>query len=105
MSKVMDVVCGMMVDVDTAAARSTFDGSTYYFCTVECRDLFESNPARYTARDEAADSAVSSAKDVEVASHEPPFTKSGPIAAPKFGSAGSGGLEFEPGPKRHGKVK
>jgi YHS domain-containing protein len=47
MPKVMDVVCGMMVDTDTAAARSTFDGTTYYFCTVECRDLFEANPARY----------------------------------------------------------
>jgi hypothetical protein len=27
---------------------------------------------------------------------EPPNTKSGPFAAPKFGSAGSGGAEFEP---------
>lgn len=30
----------------------------------------------------------------------PPRTKSGPIAAPKFGSAGSGGAELEPGPER-----
>jgi P-type Cu+ transporter len=101
MSKVTDVVCGMMVDTDTAAARSTFDGTTYYFCTVECRDLFEANPARYTARD-VADSATAATEDVELERHEPPFTKQGPIVAPKFGSAGSGGLEFEPGPERHG---
>lgn len=102
MSKIMDVVCGMMVDSDTAAARSTFDGTTYYFCTVECRDLFEANPARYAARGDVADSSVASTGDAELERHEPRFTKQGPVVAPKFGSAGSGGLEFEPGPERHG---
>lgn len=30
----------------------------------------------------------------------PPRTTRGPITAPKFGSAGSGGAELEPGPER-----
>jgi len=30
----------------------------------------------------------------------PPRTTSGFFTAPKFGSAGSGGLEFEPGPEK-----
>ncbi|HEY9448886.1 MAG TPA: hypothetical protein VIQ60_04000 [Gemmatimonadaceae bacterium] len=30
----------------------------------------------------------------------PPYTTTGPITVPKFGSAGSGGLENEPGPER-----
>ncbi len=30
----------------------------------------------------------------------PPRTTKGKITAPKFGSAGSGGAEFEPGPER-----
>jgi hypothetical protein len=30
----------------------------------------------------------------------PPRTTTGPITAPKFGSAGSGGAEIEPGPER-----
>ena len=30
----------------------------------------------------------------------PPHTTSGKITAPKFGSAGSGGAELEPGPPR-----
>lgn len=30
----------------------------------------------------------------------PPRTTTGPITAPKFGSAGSGGAELEPGPER-----
>ena len=41
---------------------------------------------------EGADRKAGS-KDVK---NEPPNTKSGPFAAPKFGSAGSGGAEFEP---------
>ncbi|HJU88718.1 MAG TPA: hypothetical protein VJ672_04960 [Gemmatimonadaceae bacterium] len=31
----------------------------------------------------------------------PPRTTSGPITAPKFGSAGSGGAELEPGPRKN----
>jgi hypothetical protein len=30
----------------------------------------------------------------------PPRTTTGPVTSPKFGSAGSGGAELEPGPKR-----
>jgi YHS domain-containing protein len=99
MARVKDIVCGMTVDSDTAPARSTFEGTTYYFCTVECRDLFEANPARYISRSVVADVATGD----ELEKHEEPFTKAGPIVTPKFGSAGSGGLEFEPGPERHGK--
>jgi hypothetical protein len=43
------------------------------------------------------------ADDLDVdnfAASEPPFTKTGNITAPKFGSAGSGGAELEPGPER-----
>ena len=31
---------------------------------------------------------------------DPPRTTTGPITAPKFGSAGSGGAELEPGPPK-----
>jgi hypothetical protein len=30
----------------------------------------------------------------------PPRTTTGPVTAPKFGSAGSGGAELEPGPPK-----
>lgn len=99
MAKVKDPVCGMLVDTETAA-YSNFMGTMYYFCTPECRDLFAANPSRYASR--SADSAAER-DEPDVEKHEPPFTKEGPIVAPKFGSAGSGGLEFEPGPERHGK--
>lgn len=38
----------------------------------------------------------------ELERHEPPRTTTGVMTAPKFGSAGSGGLEYERLPERHG---
>jgi Cu+-exporting ATPase len=100
MAKVTDVVCGMIVDSDTAPARSVFEGTTYYFCTPECRDLFEANPSRYTSHGQLTDARPAD-EEGELEKHEPPFTKSGGIVAPKFGAAGSGGLEYEPIPEQH----
>ncbi len=36
----------------------------------------------------------------DVPDANPPRTTKGGITAPKFGSAGSGGAEYEPGPER-----
>jgi hypothetical protein len=48
--------------------------------------------------DRAADRKAKETDSGEEAN--PPRTKSGNFSAPKFGSAGSGGAEFEPGPER-----
>ena len=100
MATAKDPICGMKVDTESAA-YANFQGSLYYFCSTECREVFSGNPSRYAAKDRVADSDVP--EDAGLEKHEPPFTKKGPIVAPKFGAAGSGGLEFEPGPERHGK--
>ena len=42
-----DPVCGMQVDPRTAAAQSTYNGKTYYFCSEACRQQFDKNPAQY----------------------------------------------------------
>jgi YHS domain-containing protein len=42
-----DVVCGMQVDPAKAAASSQYQGKTYYFCTKDCKNKFDANPARY----------------------------------------------------------
>jgi YHS domain-containing protein len=87
MARVQDPVCGMMIEPDQAARRTTRDGETFYFCSQECERQFQSDPDRYGME-----------------KHEPPFTVSkGGMTAPKFGSAGSGGAELEPGPERHGE--
>lgn len=42
-----DPVCGMMVHVDRAPARTTHEGDRYHFCSRDCRDRFVQNPQRY----------------------------------------------------------
>jgi len=86
MEKVRDPVCGMMIKPEAADARAANGQREFFFCSNECADAFESAPTRY----------------VEAEQHEPAFTVTRHLVAPKFGSAGSGGLENEPGPERHG---
>jgi Cu+-exporting ATPase len=42
-----DVVCGMQVDPEKAAATSVYNGKTYYFCAKVCKTKFDRNPAQY----------------------------------------------------------
>ncbi len=85
---------------DGLAAPKSYHGTTYHFCSAQCLRQFEADPARYvSARStRAADTAEA---PVEFERHEPPYTVSDGLAAPKFGSAGSGGLEHEGGPEIH----
>ena len=86
-----------MIDRATAAAQSQYEGRTFYLCSEQCLRQFESDPARYAG---AAD--VSGSKPHEkLERHEPPYTKSGGMVAPKFGAAGSGGAEYERLPEAH----
>ena len=100
-----DPVCGMYVDTATAAHRSTFEGETYYFCSASCKRSFDAAPAHFTERStpfRAAEGAADTRRPSEsLERHEPPFTKSDGIVAPKFGSAGSGGAEYERLPESH----
>lgn len=97
MSQVRDPVCGMTIDSVTATGQSAYAGTTYFFCSTACKESFDSDPARYAGSEVLADSAP----DSDLERHEPPFTKVGGIVAPKFGSAGSGGAEYERLPERH----
>ncbi|MEO8049650.1 MAG: heavy metal translocating P-type ATPase [Acidobacteriota bacterium] len=44
---VKDPVCGMDVKPQSAAARETHAGQTYYFCSKGCAAKFHANPAKY----------------------------------------------------------
>jgi YHS domain-containing protein len=48
---VQDVVCGMDVDPDAAAAKSDYGGTTYYFCAAGCKEAFDADPLRYLRGD------------------------------------------------------
>jgi YHS domain-containing protein len=100
MAQVKDPVCGMMIDPDTAAGRATHQGTTYYFCSTQCLRQFQADPARYVGTSPST-AAAGAASDVRPEQHEPPYTRSGGITAPKFGAAGSGGLEHERLPESH----
>ena len=43
----LDPVCGMRVDSQHAAVKSTYQGKDYYFCSTGCRAKFESDPEKY----------------------------------------------------------
>lgn len=57
------------------------------------RDKHDSN--RTTPADESTDQLRDEEND-----ENPPNTTTGWLTSPKFGSAGSGGAELEPGPER-----
>ncbi len=42
-----DPVCGMEVTYETAQARSQYEGQTYYFCSLDCKEEFDKDPEKY----------------------------------------------------------
>ena len=44
----IDPVCRMAVDPDRSRERRVYDGAEYHFCSRECAEVFEHQPARYT---------------------------------------------------------
>jgi YHS domain-containing protein len=42
-----DPVCGMTVEEGKEAAKSDYNGTTYYFCSKGCKVAFEKSPTRY----------------------------------------------------------
>lgn len=45
----VDPVCKMTVEPAKAAAQSTYQGKTYYFCAVRCKQKFDRDPDSYVA--------------------------------------------------------
>jgi Cu+-exporting ATPase len=43
----IDPVCGMSVDEQDAPEKLDYEGTTYYFCSTDCRQEFEANPEDY----------------------------------------------------------
>lgn len=42
-----DPVCGKPVDEENSMNRVDYQGRTFYFCSPECVEVFETNPAPY----------------------------------------------------------
>ncbi len=52
-----DPVCGMDVDPKTAAWKSDYQGTTYYFCAPGCKKSFDKEPQKYLGKAEDSHSA------------------------------------------------
>lgn len=59
MATVVDPVCGMQLDSSQAAAQTVYQGKAYYFCSTECRRLFEETPQDYVSDQDRQASSVS----------------------------------------------
>ena len=42
----IDPVCGMSVN-ENSEEKSRYEGETFYFCSRDCKDKFETQPADY----------------------------------------------------------
>ena len=49
MATVKDVVCGMDIDPNTAAAQMEYQGKIYHFCSSACHDKFMAEPQKYAS--------------------------------------------------------
>ncbi len=48
--KVTDPVCGMSIESEKAQASESYQGRSYYFCSVQCQRAFKANPAKFAAK-------------------------------------------------------
>jgi Cu+-exporting ATPase len=79
MATVKDPVCGMEIDPASAAATSDYEGTTYYFCAVGCKEQFDAEPSKFLA---AAPQATAEEPPAAPAPPEPARVEP-PAAAPE----------------------
>ncbi|MCL4704239.1 YHS domain-containing protein [bacterium] len=58
MTKQIDPVCGMQIDEKQAAGKSEYEGRAYYFCSTNCKDTFDQNPAKYAGENAESETAA-----------------------------------------------
>jgi len=44
---VKDPICAMTIEESDAVGSSEYQGKTYYFCSMDCKEEFDSNPGDY----------------------------------------------------------
>jgi len=44
---VKDPVCGMSIEESDAVGTSEYKGTTYYFCSSDCKETFDADPDDY----------------------------------------------------------
>jgi Cu+-exporting ATPase len=80
----LDPVCGMRVDPEHAAGKSTYQGQSYYFCSTGCRAKFDGDPEKYLHP--GAQPEAMQAVEYTCPMH-PEVRQMGPGSCPKCGMA------------------
>lgn len=44
-----DPICGMTIEESDAVGTSEYEGKTYYFCSMDCKEEFDSAPSDYAS--------------------------------------------------------
>jgi len=52
LDELKDPVCGMKVTPETAHARSQYQGETYYFDSLDCKETFDKDPEKYVRHEQ-----------------------------------------------------
>ena len=60
--KVIDPVCGMSIDPANAAAHSEREGEAVHFCSLACKEKFDSHPERFAKANSTATNVLSVAE-------------------------------------------
>lgn len=50
----IDPVCGMEIEMEDAVSGKEYRGTTYYFCSDECREEFDKNPEKFAEKRKSA---------------------------------------------------
>jgi YHS domain-containing protein len=66
---VIDPICDMTVEPASAAGKFDYDGETYYFCSVHCQKLFQTDPAKYLSASKARRGAQATPQAVHPQHH------------------------------------
>ncbi len=61
-----DLVCGMEVNEEEAAASSLYKGKKYYFCAEVCKRKFDENPEKYIKAEESSRGEVGEEEEGEL---------------------------------------
>jgi Cu+-exporting ATPase len=81
----IDPVCGMLVDPKSAAASVEHSHSTYHFCSIGCRDKFQSDPAKYLTKSKETKPTPANRDTVYTCPMHPEIEQLGPGSCPKCG--------------------
>jgi len=82
-----DPVCGMNVSPDSAKGQIIYQNTTYYFCSLKCKDKFETKPEDYLAKEKIKIAKESSQSVEYTCPMHPQIRKMGPGSCPICGMA------------------